>query len=380
MLYTYNRICNNNKLKSNKQYKKKIKNKKASDHERIAKEQKEVTDLFDMLGVVYYFSSNKAYNLSSINVDFLERMRKYAPSRKSEDEKTEGFDACQVCFSTFDQKQCKLVQMQEHCNHAIICEECFKRYLQSKIKDEDVLPWLCCPTPNCFQPIFSQLLCATLEKEDLSKFAKSFLLKHLTRNPNWIKCKNTKDCQYGFVLFKEEKDEIQKKCECCELVQTVSRNPIKSDQGFQELLKSGVLRLCPKCQFPTMKDKGLCNVMQCGQCGIWWNWRTYEFGNSSRDLKNKARSYGTLWEPGELEYQQGLQREKPEEFKKLLERNGIPYDPNYVRDGKLGCCRSISKNTSFIKFSFLFRTRVFHKKTSIIFSEVFCLVGMSAKF
>ena len=34
---------------------------------------------------------------------------------------------------------------------------------------------------------------------------------------------------------------------------------------------------------------------------------------------------------GELHYQLHLQREKPEEFKALLERNGIEYKPNYVR-------------------------------------------------
>jgi len=131
-----------------------------------------------------------------------------------------------------------------------------------------------------------------------------------------------------------KKKKLKKKCEQCGFSQIVSRNPIKSDEGFQALLESGTLRLCPKCEFPTMKDKGLCNVMQCGQCGIWWNWRTYEFGSSSRDLKNTARMEGTLWEKGELQYQQRLERQNPEEFKKLLESNGIKYDPNYVRGGE----------------------------------------------
>ena len=40
---------------------------------------------------------------------------------------------------------------------------------------------------------------------------------------------------------------------------------------------------------------------------------------------------GTLWEPGELAYQQGLQRSDPGAFKALLERNGVEYNPNYVR-------------------------------------------------
>merc|ERR1712032_101647 len=97
------------------------------------------------------------------------------------------------------------------------------------------------------------------------------------------------------------------KCAACRKRHIVCKNTIKSDDGFNELIKSGVLRLCPKCSLPTMKDKGMCNVMHCGKCGIYWNWKTYE--------------------PGELAYQQKLQRTNLPEFKKLLERNGIKYDP-----------------------------------------------------
>mmetsp|Transcript_15750 Transcript_15750/g.28328 ORF Transcript_15750/g.28328 Transcript_15750/m.28328 type:complete len:86 (+) Transcript_15750:291-548(+) len=81
----------------------------------------------------------------------------------------------------------------------------------------------------------------------------------------------------------------------------------------------------------TMKEYGICNVINCGQCGVWWNWNTNETGRSSTELKARARARGTLWEPGELQYQQGLQRNDPEEFKSLLERNGMTYDPNYRR-------------------------------------------------
>lgn len=36
---------------------------------------------------------------------------------------------------------------------------------------------------------------------------------------------------------------------------------------------------------------------------------------------------------GELLYQQTLERTNPAEFKALLERNGIKYNPKYVRGG-----------------------------------------------
>ena len=80
-----------------------------------------------------------------------------------------------------------------------------------------------------------------------------------------------------------------------------------------------------------MKEKGICNIIHCVKCGIWWNWRNREQGYSERDMKQRARAQGTLWERGELDFQRRLEQENPEEFKALLERNGIRYDPNYRR-------------------------------------------------
>lgn len=110
--------------------------------------------------------------------------------------------------------------------------------------------------------------------------------------------------------------------------------------GAQELIKQGVLRPCPKCATPQSKDFGMCNIMQCAKCGIWWNWRTRETGASSNDLKARARATGTMWEAGacgglcsralthssspactgELQYQQQLQRSDLAKFKELLRR------------------------------------------------------------
>lgn len=103
------------------------------------------------------------------------------------------------------------------------------------------------------------------------------------------------------------------------------------DAETQKWIEQGKVRLCPKCELPHMKDKGLCNVMKCGKCGVWWNWRTRETGPTEYELKQIARRNHTLWEPGELEYQQKLQKENLPEFIKLLAKNGIKYDPNYVR-------------------------------------------------
>jgi len=83
----------------------------------------------------------------------------------------------------------------------------------------------------------------------------------------------------------------------------------------------------------TLKEYGVCNVIECAKCGIWWNWRTRETGRTSRELKDRARSHGTLWEAGELEFQQKLERSNHAAFVGLLERNGIKWDPNYHRGG-----------------------------------------------
>lgn len=103
------------------------------------------------------------------------------------------------------------------------------------------------------------------------------------------------------------------------------------DEGLLKMKADGSLRECPSCSFPTIKEYGICNIIQCEQCNIWWNWRSKETGRTSQELKNKARSRGTLWEPGELQFQQTLQQSDPEAFKELLERNGMQYDPNYRR-------------------------------------------------
>ena len=62
-----------------------------------------------------------------------------------------------------------------------------------------------------------------------------------------------------------------------------------------------------------------------------WNWESRQTGKNSSALKDLARRTGTMWMPGELQYQQKLQREDPEAFKALLARNGIEYNPNYIR-------------------------------------------------
>jgi hypothetical protein len=46
------------------------------------------------------------------------------------------------------------------------------------------------------------------------------------------------------------------------------------------MVAEGTLRPCPKCALLTMKEYGICNVIVCERCSIWWNWTSNETGNS----------------------------------------------------------------------------------------------------
>lgn len=130
-----------------------------------------------------------------------------------------------------------------------------------------------------------------------------------------------------------------RKCPHCGELQEVrlkdsgdsSDGPSKPDDAMAEMIAAGTLRSCPVCNAWQMKDFGMCNIMQCHACQIWWNWSSRDFGKNQAEMKDRARARGTMWEEGELAYQLRLQREDPEAFKALLARNGIEYKANYVR-------------------------------------------------
>jgi len=236
---------------------------------------------------------------------------------------------CESCLSEFDEKE---TVRQEFTCHANICKQCCGNWIRAKISEENVIPFVRCPAEDCDYAIPAFVYTdkgLKLKTADLYKMVSVYCEKQLARNSNWVSCCNTKSCKYG-VLLQLNENEKEIECDNCATKQTVKRKT-EFDEGFKEMLKSGKIRKCPKCDFAHMKDKGLCNVLQCGKCKIWWNWRTREMHNTQKGLKAIARANRTLWEPGELEYQQKLERDDPAAFRHLLESNGIKYDPNYVR-------------------------------------------------
>jgi len=265
---------------------------------------------------------------------------------------------CTICYTVDFDKDTPPVVM-TNCRHAIICNGCFLKYIQIKCRDKEILPWISCPAAGCKSPLHpNDIIRKGITLDELYVFMFVWFSKTLARVDYFVEC-ITKGCGYGFLLEetpklvdemglhtdkdgketkpkekekeKEKPKKIERKCEVCLVNQVVEKKKEELDEEFKKMIKEGKLRECPKCKHFTFKEYGVCNVIECAKCGIHWNWKTRDTGKSAQDLKEKARQLGTLWEPGELAFQQKLERDNPEEFKKLLARNGVQYKANYVR-------------------------------------------------
>jgi hypothetical protein len=159
--------------------------------------------------------------------------------------------------------------------------------------------------------------------------------------PSATRSSSSPACPFGFVLAPawtaagKAKDKLKKCDHCGELQIVVNKSApmaaVAHDPDMQAMLDAGTLRPCPQCDALNMKDYGLCNVLQCHTCQIWWNWESRATGKSAQALKDLARRTGTMWLPGELQYNTTLQRTNLPAFIDLLKRNGVEYDPNFVR-------------------------------------------------
>ena len=239
------------------------------------------------------------------------------------------YTECQVCYNEFDEMTDEMPVTMSVCKHTTTCVPCFNKYVELRVKDKDVVPWIPCPAESCSHPIHARDLAANVDLAPLVDLCVHFIEKQLARHPEWVSCK-AEQCPYGFVIHNTGTTSSEV-CRVCGLKQDVNREKPELDGEFKRMIEEGKMRDCPKCGEYTIKEYGICNVIECAKCGIWWNWRTRDTGTNSRQLKAKARSNGTLWGKGELRYQMDLQRNDPQAFKALLERNGVKYDPNYVR-------------------------------------------------
>lgn len=272
--------------------------------------------------------SSSSSSSSSSSASPHKRMKLDARSSSSSSSSSPSPSMCQVCFCPFDDKSPAFVAT--HCGCSIICTDCIKQYIALRVRDEDISPWIPCPGGECTIPLApADLVSSGVDRAVLERLCLVHVRKHLARNKDWVACENSK-CEFGFIVVKKS-SKAKQKCMACRTSQVVMRSCDKADESFNELIKKGELRPCPKCGNHQMKDYGICNVIQCPSCNIWWNWRSRETGRTQREMKQRARRNGSLWEAGELNYQRNLEHTNLEEFKALLERNGQTYDPNYMR-------------------------------------------------
>jgi len=227
------------------------------------------------------------------------------------------FEDCQICW------EARAVKLD--CGCKMSCKPCLSSWVKSKVQSKDVYPWILCPSQKCMRPLTPSLLFSLIDSCLLATFVREYLKIWLIRSRNWTMCANSK-CSFGLINLRKVSMETQIKCHHCGTTQSAG-----VEKDLMVLYRTGAMRDCPVCKFPHMRDRGMCNILQCGQCQTWWNWKTFEHGDSMATLKLKARHDKSLWEPGELEYQRMLERTNPEEFKRLLEKNGIKYNPNYKR-------------------------------------------------
>jgi len=214
---------------------------------------------------------------------------------------------CTVCFEAWDGAETMAADLPKECGgSAFICTSCLGQHLKVQIESTEVVPWITTPAPSNNTPLpLDAILHAGLSDTVLCQFAVEHCSRVLPRFECYVECSQKPRCRFGFIVGS---DKETLRCEMCNHRQTVSRCAIDGDADVAKLVKDGTVRLCPRCKDPTMKDMGICNVIQCGRCQIWWNWRSRETGNNSVELKDRARVGGSLWEPGELEYQMRLQQ------------------------------------------------------------------------
>ncbi|CAF3082120.1 unnamed protein product [Rotaria socialis] len=276
--------------------------------------------------------SDQQHQKKSFAEEFLyECMTDIFESLEYKNDQSDGqltFSACQICYD----EDVPMVTMQA-CGHRVVCIKDFNQYLSVLIRDGNILPWIPCPAETCLVPCHVKNIIEDggLTYSELLSFLTTYMLKKLSRNENFITCIQ---CGKGGFLQVGPPKKQKVQCPICNEKQVIEKGVDGDlDADFKKMIKSGELRECPTCRHLTLKEKGVCNVIQCAKCGVWWNWKTKEQGHSESDLKQRARMNGTLWEPGELRYQQELEARNPKEFQALLERNGIKYDPNYIRGG-----------------------------------------------
>ena len=216
---------------------------------------------------------------------------------KNEKQKIDHNDnVCQCCFMEFD-NDCPRVF--GSC-HSHFCKECVKQWITIKVRDNEVKPYIKCLAEGCHNPLSLSVIKTHMKKDDKKKFIKYFSFKTLLKYKFFKQCK-THDCMYGCVFNpnRPSRDgiqrEITKKNVCCIDCKKDYEYEYKDalyDKEIQDMIKSGMIRLCPSCGVPSTKDRKSCNVISCVNCKIYWNWVSKKTGPNYGSVTDGKHHFG----------------------------------------------------------------------------------------
>ena len=191
-------------------------------------------------------------------------------------------NVCQCCFMDFDIDCPRVIGS---C-HSQFCEECVKQWIAIKVRDDEVKPYIKCLAEGCHNPLSMEVIKKYMKDEAKHRFIKYFSFKTLLKYTFFKQCK-THDCMYGCVFNpnRPSRDgvqrEVTKKKVCCIDCKKDYEYEYKDalyDKEIQDMIKSGMIRLCPSCGVPSTKDRKSCNVITCVNCKIYWNWESKKTG------------------------------------------------------------------------------------------------------
>jgi len=189
-----------------------------------------------------------------------------------------GTVECLICFDDVPVKSMVFAS----CKHNF-CVTCWNGYLETKVKDGEVLK-LNCPAPKCRRPVERSEIKARLNNEMWEKFNKFYTQAQLSLNPNTRWCP-TPDCESVMIGSKEQSRLKCPKCghEICfrcnhdwhtGTCERAARGVvgIAADRAmFGAYAMVANIKACPQCRAPIAKDDG-CNHMTCQRCNYEFCW------------------------------------------------------------------------------------------------------------
>jgi hypothetical protein len=188
---------------------------------------------------------------------------------------------CEICMDDFNPMD-KFIMGE--CGH-YFCRDCALEYFKTSLNE---FPIKC---PHCGEAVSDDALELILPPDMFKKYEKFRFERALQSDKDFCRCL-TPDCENGVIIARDAglpdkawqwKCDVCTKKYClkcnddthdstCEAYQQWKKENGMADDKFQELVDTGVLKLCPHCNIRTQKTEG-CNFMTCQLCKKPWCWQ-----------------------------------------------------------------------------------------------------------